>query len=127
LIFAFLIGRILMNNPALLELYKELVINRVITADEFWATHAPQFLSVVKGKGSSSAGPAEPPPPDQQPTGVSGAFLVCVLIAIDYGHEDGRNVNDLRGDLGANWYPLTYFRKILRLPFQSLGLIQEIT
>jgi transcription initiation factor TFIIH subunit 1 len=33
----------LTENPALLQLYKDLVITQVITSEEFWDTHAAQF------------------------------------------------------------------------------------
>lgn len=33
-------NRILVENPNLLQLYKDLVITKVLTSDEFWATHA---------------------------------------------------------------------------------------
>jgi transcription initiation factor TFIIH subunit 1 len=35
--------RLLTENPALLQLYKDLVITQVITSEEFWETHATQY------------------------------------------------------------------------------------
>ena len=54
-------GRLLRENPALLQLYQDLVITRIATADEFWAQHAAEFINKTSSK---------------QDVGVSGAFLV---------------------------------------------------
>ncbi|KAH8261169.1 hypothetical protein KR044_004164 [Drosophila immigrans] len=35
-------NRILMDHPNLLQLYKDLVITKVLTSDEFWATHVKE-------------------------------------------------------------------------------------
>ena len=38
-------NRLLSENPALLQLYKDLVITQVISSEEFWSTHAKQYTS----------------------------------------------------------------------------------
>jgi transcription initiation factor TFIIH subunit 1 len=43
-------SRILTDNPELYQLYKELVISNIITADEFWANYAAKKLTQFKGK-----------------------------------------------------------------------------
>ena len=58
---AFTLDRLLRENPALLQLYQDLVITRIATADEFWAQHAAEFINKTNSK---------------QDVGVSGAFLV---------------------------------------------------
>ncbi|CAG0918900.1 unnamed protein product [Notodromas monacha] len=68
-------NRILASNPALLELYKELVINYVVTSEEFWANHAPAYLQLSTGAKTEQ-------PPEQQ-TGISGAFLAEVKPETD--------------------------------------------
>lgn len=57
--------RLLVQNPSLLQLYKDLVITQVITADEFWIKHASKFMQKQKAQ--------------SQEIGVSGAFLVRKL------------------------------------------------
>ena len=54
-------NRTLTENPGLLQLYKDLVITQIITAEEFWTNHAADYLKqkqVVK-----------------QDVGVAGSFL----------------------------------------------------
>jgi len=53
------------KNPALLQLYKDLVITQVISADEFWSQHAARFMAKQKAQ--------------TQDIGVSGAFLVRIF------------------------------------------------
>uniref|UniRef100_A0A224Z1Q0 General transcription factor IIH subunit 1 n=1 Tax=Rhipicephalus zambeziensis TaxID=60191 RepID=A0A224Z1Q0_9ACAR len=64
-------NRILQEDPRLFELYRNLVVSRVITPEEFWANHAP------KKTGSTQASPSA------QPVGVSAAFLVDVQPQTD--------------------------------------------
>lgn len=54
--------RLLSENATLLQLYKDLVISKVISSEEFWAQHAPQY---TKDQCTQ-----------RQEIGVSGAFLV---------------------------------------------------
>ncbi|TDG50242.1 hypothetical protein AWZ03_003458 [Drosophila navojoa] len=62
-------NRILVENPNLLQLYKDLVITKVITSDEFWATHAKDHALKKMGK--------------SQEIGVSGAFLADIKPQTD--------------------------------------------
>ena len=39
-------NRTLSENPGLLQLYKDLVITQIITAEEFWEGHAAQYMKV---------------------------------------------------------------------------------
>uniref|UniRef100_A0A1E1XAN6 General transcription factor IIH subunit 1 n=1 Tax=Amblyomma aureolatum TaxID=187763 RepID=A0A1E1XAN6_9ACAR len=64
-------NRILQEDPRLFELYRNLVVSRVITPEEFWANHAP------KKAGNSQVSPSS------QPVGVSAAFLVDVQPQTD--------------------------------------------
>lgn len=64
-------NRILQEDPRLFELYRNLVVSRVITPEEFWANHAP------KKTGTTQASPSS------QPVGVSAAFLVDVQPQTD--------------------------------------------
>lgn len=43
-------NRILVENPNLLQLYKDLVITKVLTSDEFWATHAKDHALKKMGR-----------------------------------------------------------------------------
>ena len=61
-------NRLLSENPALLQLYKDLVITQILTADEFWTQHATEFAAKAK-KG------LEEKLAKQQNVGVSGSFL----------------------------------------------------
>ncbi|KAM8712704.1 hypothetical protein ACLKA7_013093 [Drosophila subpalustris] len=62
-------NRILVENPNLLQLYKDLVITKVLTSDEFWATHAKDHALKKMGK--------------TQEIGVSGAFLADIKPQTD--------------------------------------------
>ncbi|KAJ1530560.1 hypothetical protein ONE63_005446 [Megalurothrips usitatus] len=62
-------NRLLTQNPSLLQLYKDLVITQVITADEFWAKHAAKFMQKQKAQA--------------QEIGVSGAFLADIKPQTD--------------------------------------------
>ncbi|CAN7937245.1 unnamed protein product [Ixodes hexagonus] len=55
-------NRMLQEDPRLFELYRSLVVSRVVTPEEFWANHAP---------------------PTNQPVGISAAFLVDVQPQTD--------------------------------------------
>ena len=61
-------NRLLSENPGLLQLYKDLVITQILTADEFWTEHATEFAAKAK-KGQ------EEKLAKQQNVGVSGSFL----------------------------------------------------
>ncbi|XP_037950791.1 general transcription factor IIH subunit 1-like isoform X2 [Teleopsis dalmanni] len=62
-------NRILSENPKLLQLYKDLVISKVVTSEEFWANHAKDLeKKTVTVK---------------QDIGVSGAFLVDIKPQTD--------------------------------------------
>lgn len=41
-------NRLLSSNPALLQLYKDLVMTEVVSSEEFWAQHAPQYIKAQK-------------------------------------------------------------------------------
>lgn len=62
-------NKLLSTNPTLLQLYKDLVITEVVSSEEFWAQHAPQYTQKRK----------------QQPQeiGVSGAFLADIKPQTD--------------------------------------------
>ena len=62
-------NRLLSQNPSLLQLYKDLVITQVLTADEFWAKHAAKFMQKQKAQA--------------QEIGVSGAFLADIKPQTD--------------------------------------------
>ncbi|KAH8371472.1 hypothetical protein KR093_007566 [Drosophila rubida] len=62
-------NRILMDNPNLLQLYKDLVITKVISSDEFWATHVKDHARKKMSK--------------SQEIGVSGAFLADIKPQTD--------------------------------------------
>lgn len=65
-------NRILQEDPRLFELYRNLVVSRVITPEEFWANHAPK-----------KTGTPQAASPSSQPVGVSAAFLVDVQPQTD--------------------------------------------
>lgn len=54
----------LQEDPVLFQLYKDLVVSQVISADEFWANH----LSDMKNDSVQYN--------NKQDVGISGAFLV---------------------------------------------------
>lgn len=55
----------LQEDPVLFQLYKDLVVSQVISAEEFWANR----LSLNAGDNSAA--------PSKQDVGISAAFLVC--------------------------------------------------
>lgn len=57
--------RILQENQGLLQLYKDLVISKVITAEQFWSEHAAKYTQKMNTK--------------KQDIGINGAFLVSKL------------------------------------------------
>ncbi|CAG0883401.1 unnamed protein product [Cyprideis torosa] len=69
---------ILSSNPSLLQLYKELVITQIVTAEEFWAQHAQKYTQ----KATES----------QQKTGISAAFLADVRPQSDSGQGIQYNI-----------------------------------
>ncbi|XP_059486526.1 general transcription factor IIH subunit 1 [Neocloeon triangulifer] len=62
-------NKLLTENPTLLQLYKDLVISKVITSEEFWAQHASKYT-----KDTAT---------NKQPIGVSGAFLADIKPQAD--------------------------------------------
>lgn len=62
-------NRLLTENPALLQLYKDLVITKVITSEEFWESHAKKY---TQKEGTQ-----------KQDIGVSGAFLADIKPQTD--------------------------------------------
>nr|CAG4651744.1 EOG090X04EN [Triops cancriformis] len=63
-------NRLLSENPQLLQLYKELVISQVISAEEFWSEHATPY---IKNQLDAS----------KQNVGVSSAFLADIKPQTD--------------------------------------------
>lgn len=62
-------NRLLTENPALLQLYKDLVITKVITSEEFWESHAKKYTQKDNTQ--------------KQEIGVSGAFLADIKPQTD--------------------------------------------
>lgn len=56
----------LQEDPVLFQLYKDLVVSQVISAEEFWANR----LNVNSTESSSTSN-------HKQDVGISAAFLVC--------------------------------------------------
>ncbi|KAI0213338.1 General transcription factor IIH subunit 1 [Lamellibrachia satsuma] len=76
-------NRILQQDPELFQLYKDLVVSGVITAEEFWASRN-------EGKQSTACGPGT-----KQEVGVSAAFLADIKPQAD-------GCNGLRYNLTAD-------------------------
>ncbi|XP_065201318.1 general transcription factor IIH subunit 1 [Planococcus citri] len=72
-------NRILSENPALLQLYRDLVITQVISADEFWSQHAPKYAPRNTN--------------NSQHTGVPGNFLVNIKPQVDGCNSVKYNLN----------------------------------
>lgn len=62
-------NRMLSSNAALFQLYRDLVITKIVDAEEFWSQHAPAYIN-KNGSG-------------QQQIGVPGNFLVNVKPQTD--------------------------------------------
>ncbi|XP_022909200.1 general transcription factor IIH subunit 1 [Onthophagus taurus] len=62
-------NKLLSTNPALLQLYKDLVMTEVVTSEEFWAQHATQYTKAQNLQ--------------TQDIGVSGAFLADIKPQTD--------------------------------------------
>ncbi|XP_018331842.1 general transcription factor IIH subunit 1 [Agrilus planipennis] len=62
-------NRLLSSNPALLQLYKDLVMTEIVTSEEFWAQHASQYTKAQNTQ--------------PQEIGVSGAFLADIKPQTD--------------------------------------------
>nr|CAD7400591.1 unnamed protein product [Timema poppensis] len=74
-------NRLLSENPALLQLYRDLVITQVISPEEFWSQHATQYTQKQAAQ--------------KQEVGVSGAFLADIKPQTD-------GCNGLRYNLTAD-------------------------
>lgn len=72
-------NRILSENPALLQLYRDLVITQVITPEEFWSQHAPKYAPRNVN--------------NNQNTGVPGNFLVNIKPEVDGCNSVKYNLN----------------------------------
>ncbi|XKL64678.1 hypothetical protein PGB90_004764 [Kerria lacca] len=72
-------NRILSENPSLLQLYRDLVITQVITAEEFWSQHAPKYVPRNVN--------------NNQSTGVPANFLVNIKPQIDGCNSVKYNLN----------------------------------
>ncbi|KAL5006637.1 hypothetical protein ScPMuIL_015443 [Solemya velum] len=62
-------NRLLKDDPELFQLYKDLVVSQVITAEEFWASKGKKSTNCAKN--------------DKQPIGVSAAFLADIKPQTD--------------------------------------------
>jgi len=62
-------NKTLSDNPSLLQLYKDLVITQIITADEFWSNHAAEYIKQKAGV--------------KQEVGVAGSFLAEIKPQAD--------------------------------------------
>ncbi|XP_055337553.1 general transcription factor IIH subunit 1-like [Paramacrobiotus metropolitanus] len=62
-------NKLLRENPRLFQLYKDLVVNGLMTADEFWAHNADKLRNLTGNSG--------------QDTGISAAFLADVVPKVD--------------------------------------------
>lgn len=65
-------NRKLSENPGLLQLYKDLVITSILSADEFWAQHSDSMGAGTIKKAMAAAASSKSAP---QEVGVSGSFL----------------------------------------------------
>lgn len=57
-------NRLLTENPGLLQLYRDLVISKVISSEQFWSEHAVKYTQKMNTQ--------------NQDIGVNGAFLVSI-------------------------------------------------
>lgn len=73
----------LQEDPVLFQLYKDLVVSQVISAEEFWANR----LNVNATESSSTSN-------HKQDVGISAAFLVCDPSRFLKGKNRGICVND---------------------------------
>ena len=62
-------NKTLSDNPALLQLYKDLVITQIITAEEFWQNHAAEYVNKKAQV--------------KQEVGVAGSFLAEIKPQAD--------------------------------------------
>jgi len=62
-------NKTLSDNPALLQLYKDLVITQIISAEEFWQNHAAEYVNKNSGV--------------KQEVGVAGSFLAEIKPQAD--------------------------------------------
>ena len=67
-------NRMLTENPGLLQLYKDLVITQILTAEEFWAQHA---------KNAAKKSASDKHSKSSQDVGVSGSFLTDIKPQAD--------------------------------------------
>lgn len=72
-------NRILSEKPALLQLYRDLVITQVITAEEFWSQHASKYVPRNAN--------------NNQNVGVPGNFLVNIKPQVDGCNSVKYNLN----------------------------------
>lgn len=63
----------LQEDPLLFQLYKDLVVSQVISADEFWANRLGDINNTDPALYNN-----------KQDVGISGAFLVSTTILVPY-------------------------------------------
>jgi transcription initiation factor TFIIH subunit 1 len=70
---------LLKSDPALYQLYNDLVVSRLISAEEFWANRFSEgkvSAAIVAGNGGGGKGQSSKPGEEQQEIGLPSAFLV---------------------------------------------------
>lgn len=102
-------NRILQEDPRLFELYRNLVVTKVTTPEEFWANHAPKRNS----QGTTEASPSVSSPQD---VGVSAAFLVDVKPQTDGSNGLKYNITADIIDSVFRTYPAVKKRHLENVP-----------
>lgn len=69
---------LLKSDPALYQLYNDLVVSRLISAEEFWANRFSEgkLSAAMAGNSSGVKGQSAKPGEEQQELGLPSAFLV---------------------------------------------------
>lgn len=95
-------NKLLSSNPALLQLYKDLVITQVVTSEEFWSTHALQYTQ-------ASIAP-------KQEIGVNSAFLAEIKPQTDGCNGLKYNLTPDIIDCIFKTYPTVHRKHIENVP-----------
>ena len=75
---------LLKSDPALYQLYNDLVVSRLISAEEFWANRFSEGKASTAAGNGGVKGQTAKPGEEQQEIGLPSAFLVKNYCAVGY-------------------------------------------
>jgi transcription initiation factor TFIIH subunit 1 len=116
-------NRMFQEDPELFQLYKELVVSKVISAEEFWNNHNEKQTKTPSA--CSASRPTSASPQQKQLIGVSAAFLADINPQLDGANGLKYNLTPDIIESIFRTYPAVRDKYVQHVPHNLTGEFQD--